>query len=66
VERALRKAGRADLIGTGKNCLIKPSPATLIKQAQSGRNGAKKNARPGANRSGGRKPGGNSQRRKHK
>ena len=24
VEEALRKAGRTDLIGTGKNCLIKP------------------------------------------
>lgn len=29
VEEALKRAGRTDLIGTGQNCLIRPSPNTV-------------------------------------
>ena len=63
VERALKKAGRADLIGTGKNCLIRPSQATLIQQAKNnaGKKNGGRNSRQGNNRSNS-----HSSRRKHK
>ena len=32
VHDALRRAGRTDLIGTGKNCLVAPMPATSVNQ----------------------------------
>jgi len=62
VERALRKAGRSDLIGTGKNCLIRPSQATLARQAKA--NSA--NKRNNNQKRGSSRPGSHSQRRKHK
>ena len=69
VERALRKAGRSDLIGTGKNCLIKPSPATLIKQAKNSdgkKHGPRSAGKNSGGKNGGRKPGNNTRGRKRK
>ena len=38
VEKALRKAGRADLIGSGPDCLIKASPSAAAKNKQNSQN----------------------------
>ena len=65
VERALRKAGRSDLIGTGKNCLVRPSASTVIKQTKASKSSAGKGRSAGRGSS--HKPGYNhSSRRKHK
>lgn len=51
VEEALKKAGRADLIGTSEKCLIRPqySPNTQYRQKPKiSRNGGKHNGKPGA------------------
>ncbi len=52
IEKALKKAGRFDLIGTGENCLIKPIPGgrynsnqTLHKQNHGGYNGKNRKKR---------------------
>ena len=52
VLEALRRAGRSDLIGTGKNCLVAPEPASAArafagtaKRSVSGKNGKKKTIR---------------------
>ena len=64
VERALRKAGRADLIGNGPECLIRPAPNAPKNGSGSGKNNSKnstakkKNSRTPSNR--GHNHGGNS------
>ena len=52
IEKALKKAGRFDLIGTGEKCLIKPAPGgrynsnqTLHKQNHGGYNGKNRKKR---------------------
>ena len=41
VERALRKAGRADLIGSGPECLIRPVPGAPKNNSTAGKNNSK-------------------------
>ena len=51
VEKALIMAKRRDLIGTGKDCLIAPSPQRQPQRGGQGRNNAKQPARNSAHSS---------------
>ncbi|MBQ2830071.1 MAG: YgiQ family radical SAM protein [Oscillospiraceae bacterium] len=51
VEEALRKAGREDLIGYGKNCLIRPRSAANLAASRREKAGAQKTPKKGATKS---------------